>query len=364
MFSEFKSNIARRLNLVYAYAVATILLAAIVFRMQYVSPKYGDFNIIIHSVICIQQALITLTIVAIFYQSIWHPHRMDAVFQMLTKVDRAFAQFNVHIDYGLFRWKIWIEIIVLSASVHIAFAALCTHFGIDPFAAIIYELLARFYPIFVVNAALLMFINLCCLIKSKFTALKKMLLDFRDIDTVFSAGSDEVWKVKLVQTMPPTFYGELKRIANVYELLHDIVNRLNDIFGLTNLASLTLLAISLTCHLFLLVKLLMENRPSIEGICFELFGVVRNCAIRDDSILIQRRFFFGLVSAIWMLLLLAYITIICHLTIVEANAISALVHETLTKHEMDEAMFIDVSCCQSQYTYYFNSLNSMRMLRI
>lgn len=273
MFSEFKSNIVRGLNLVYAFVVASILLAAIVFRMQYVSPKYGNFNIIIHSVICIQQTLIMLTIAAIYYQSIWHPHRMDTVFRMLTTIDRAFAQFNVKFDYRLFHWKIWIEIIVLTASVHITFGALITYFGIDPFAAIFYELLARFYPIFVINAALLMFINLCCLIKSKFTALKNLLQDFRDIETMPCGDNNEVWKVKFVQTMPQTFYAELTHIASVYESLHDIVNRLNVIFGLTNLASLTLLAISLTCHLFLLVKLLMENRPSIEGICLELFGV-------------------------------------------------------------------------------------------
>lgn len=44
-----------------------------------------------------------------------------------------------------------------------------------------------------------------------------------------------------------------------------------------------------------------------------------------------------------MLFLLAYITIICHLTVVEANTISALMHETLAKNEMDDAMIIDVS---------------------
>lgn len=272
MFSEIRSTIAHGLNLVYTICVATTLLAAIVFRIQYVSPKYGSFDIIIHSVICIQQILIAMAILAIYYQTIRYPNGMTTVFQMLANVDRAFDQFNVKFDYRLFHWKVLMEIIVLSASIHITFAALCIHYRIDPFVAFVYELLARFYPIFVINIALLTFINLCCLVRSKFTALKKMLSDFHDVDS--SAGSDGgVWRVKLVQTKTRTFHDELKQIASAYESLYAIVDSLNHMFGLTNLASLSLMAISLTCHLFLIVKILMERSASIDGICIELFGV-------------------------------------------------------------------------------------------
>lgn len=290
MFSEVKSTIVHGLNLVYTICVATTLLAAIVFRIHYVSPKYGSFNIIIHSVIFIQQILIATAILAIYYQTIRSPYGMTTVFQMLANVDRAFAQFNVKFDYRLFHWKVLIEIIILTASIHIAFAALCIHYRIDPFVAFIYELLARFYPIFVINVALLTFINLCCLVRSKFMALKKMLSDSHAVDPS-DGGSDGVWRVKLVQTMPRTFHDELKQIASVYESLYAIANRLNHIFGLTNLASLSLMAISLTCHLFLMVKILMERPASIDGICIELFGVFwlwsSRPAINFDSIVIS-----------------------------------------------------------------------------
>lgn len=281
-----------------------------------------------------------LTILAIYYQTIRYPGGMDAVYESLVNVDRAFAQLNVKFDYRLFHWKILIEILMLSASIHITFAALCTHYHVELFVAIVYELFARFYPIFVINAALLMFINLCCLLKSKFTALKKMLCDFHGTHA-HTACCDEVWKVKLVQTATRTFHSELRQIVGVYESLYGIVNQLNNIFGLTNLASLSFLAISLTCHLFLLVKILMENTASIDGTIFELFGVFFNQTIKVDLIIFYP---IRLVSAIWMLVLLAYITIICHWTAAEANAISALMHETVTKHEMDDAMPIDVSC--------------------
>lgn len=280
MFNEFKLNISHGLILVYTFFVASILLAAIVFRMQYISPRYGNFNVVIHSVICIQQILIMLTIFAIYYQTIRHPYRMNMIFQLLANVDRALAQFNVESDYyRRFCWKTLIEIIVLIVAIHITFTALCIHYGLEPFVAIVYELLARFYPIFVINAVLLMFINLCCVVKSKFVVLKKLLRKFHVDDTT----NDQVWKAELMQTTPCTFCDELKRIANVYELLYAIVNRLNTIFGLTNLASLTFLGISLTCHLFLLMKILMENPSSSDDICLELLGLFINFVMKHSE---------------------------------------------------------------------------------
>lgn len=280
MFSEFESHIAHCLSVVYSFVIASILFAAIVFRINYVSPTYGRFKVLIHSVICIQQIFILLTVLAIYYQSIRYPNRMRTVFQLLARIDQTFAQFNVEFDYRLFQWKIAIEVILLSASIHIAFVALCTYYSIDPFAAIIYELLARFYPIFVINATLLMFINLCFLIKSKFTALEKVLRRFHGVNDGPSADS----KVKVISIAPTKFHTELKQIVGVYESLYGIVNQLNHIFGLSNLAALALAAISLTCHLFLLVKILMENTSSIDGVCFELFGAYRSTVQRNKII--------------------------------------------------------------------------------
>lgn len=280
MFSEFESRIARCLSLVYSFVIASILIGAIVFRINYVSPTYGRFKVLIHSVVCIQQIFILLTVLAIYYQSIRYSNRMSTVFQLLTRVDQAFAQFNVKFDYRLFQWKITIEAILLGASIHIAFVAMCTYYSIDPFAAIVYELLARFYPIFVINATLLMFINLCFLIKSKLAALEQVLRGFHGVDDGTSADS----KIKVISIPSAKFHTELKQIVRVYESLYGIVNHLNHIFGLSNLAALALAAISLTCDLFLLVKILMENNSSIDGICFELFGAYRSTVQRNKSI--------------------------------------------------------------------------------
>lgn len=273
MLGTFKTNVARGLNSAYAFVVSLILLAAIVVRIQYVSPKYGCLSVIIHSVICIQQALIALSIVAIYYQTIRYPNAINSVLEMLAAIDRDFARFNVKFDYRFFQWKILLEIIGLSAAIHITFVALCVHDRTEPLVAIIYELLARFYPIFVINSALLMFINLCCLIKCKFTALKKLLRSFQAPGALQRVDRDDVWKIKMSQSPPRTFCGEIRQIVDMYESLCATVNRLNSIFGLMNLATLALLAISLTCHLFLLVKILMESPASFDGTTCELFGV-------------------------------------------------------------------------------------------
>lgn len=276
MFSAVKSNVQRGLNFVYAFFVAAILLTVIVCRVEYISPKYGNVDAVIHSVICIQQLLILVTIIAIYYETFCYPDRMETVLQLLDDIDRAFVQLNIKFDYRRFRWKIFIEIIGLSALIHITFVALCTYHQFRLFSDILYELFGRFYPMYLVNAMLLMFVNFCCLIKNKFTALKQLLRDFCDIIDAFGDSEiddmHEIWKIKLMQTTPRTFFSELKQIASIYESLFIVVNHLNTIFGLSNLTSLALLGISLTCHLFLLVKILMEYSIKIDGLCFELFG--------------------------------------------------------------------------------------------
>lgn len=44
-----------------------------------------------------------------------------------------------------------------------------------------------------------------------------------------------------------------------------------------------------------------------------------------------------------MLVVLAYISVICYLAVAEANTISALIHDTVTKYEIDDEICIDVS---------------------
>lgn len=54
--------------------------------------------------------------------------------------------------------------------------------------------------------------------------------------------------------------------------------------------------------------------------------------------------------------MLAYITIICHSTVVEANVISALVHDTVMIHEMNETTYVDVSGCVIQQIFNLTDL--------
>lgn len=331
----------RGIGVMHSIVVASILLAAIAFRIQYIAPMYGDLRVIVHSVICIQQIFILLTTSAIYHQSLRHSSRLRTMFQMLDNIDRTLVQFNVKFDYRIFRWKCSIETFLLVAVVHIAFVMLCIHYDIRPMPAIVYELLARFYPILLINAALLTFVNVCSLIRSKFMALKTVL-NQRQTDERCA----QVSLIECNQIDSLKFYGKLRKIASAYEALFVIVDRVNEIFGLMNLASLALLAISLTCYLFLLVKIFMENSASIDAVCIELFGKIRSTQLQCACVCIAIEWMKWIqftVSAIWMLVLLAYITIVCHLTVAEANGISVILHDAISECGMDDAMAIDVS---------------------
>lgn len=114
---------------------------------------------------------------------------------------------------------------------------------------------------------------------------------------------------------------------------------------------LAFLCISLTCHLFLLFKLLTDTSKN-DGINFEILGKHREHDIKIVLWHLIIKYFSNLqitnfsASFLWMASFIVpflYVTTICHQTVTEAAQIIPIIHESIYEQSPDATVQIDVS---------------------
>lgn len=264
----------------YSTFVGLLLISSVFFRISQTSPIFCQQEPVAESVMTVQQLLGTVVLFSIYRQIL--SVELSDLSESLEEVEQDFGLLNIKMDYRRFKWKIFLETVVIVVCIHVSFALMAIGHAESPLRAIAFELLPSFYPILLINLVLMIFVNLTLFIESKFTAIKAVLSDFREISSDSFHSSSSI-TVKALKIKPRMFFEEIKRIASIYSRLYCIVNRLNTIFGLSNLTTLAFLGISLTCHLFLTFKLLMENfgdlQPLLTVILGEVFSLIclRNC---------------------------------------------------------------------------------------
>lgn len=267
-----KSKVIQVFSSVYTILIFSIFLPIILYRIGYVTPTLCQSNAVAQSVIGIQQILGMLVIVAIYFQVVFYKSDMKHIFQLFLSIDKAFNQLNIKFDYRRFRWKIKIEVAIVIGFIYGSFLYFLMYYRVQAMFSVILEFFTSIQTILLIYLVLLIFINFGWHIRNKFIALKSLLVDVCAIETLIGCDADDLWKVKLIQETPQVVFCEIRKIAQIYEMLFKTINLLNRIFGLSNLATMALLGISLTCHLFLLFKTLTENSNIFADIRLEILG--------------------------------------------------------------------------------------------
>ena len=330
------SMVAKYVEISFSAVMFTLSTSLTLYRIVYIPPRLSPDSPVSHSVNSIQQMLSFIVLASIYYQTLFHKSHIHQIFTLLTKTDEQFLQLNTSFRYENFLRKVYFEIVFVFLYIYGAFAFFIVHFGVYRVDEWVYELFSAINPMVLTNLTLLTFINFCWHIKSKFSTLRLLLNDLCQFDSQMD--ECDVWKVKSVHDTTTIVFKELKKIARIYELLYETVQTLNKIFGVSNLASLALLSISLTCHVFLLFKVLTENSQT-SAIGFDILG--RSCSISRSAF--YRKIL--AVSALWIFLflsLLVYVTVTCHLTGQEARNIITIIYETISGKPVDDALLIDV----------------------
>lgn len=232
----YRSKIHRIICNVYSGILAIVCLIVSLYRLLYVAPRFSQSNAVAHSVLGIQQILNTIVILMIYYQVFSYKFDIRNVFQLISAIDREFLKLNIRFAYKSFGRKILFEVVFIVCFIYGSFVFFSVYYEVDDGNSLLLELFSFVIPILLVNLTLLTFVNFGWCINVKFKKLKLFLVDLCAIDSIVA--NDEIWKVKLIRETPRVFFVELKKIAEIYELLYEAVNRLNYVFGLSNLSSM------------------------------------------------------------------------------------------------------------------------------
>lgn len=303
-FSEKGTVWSRILNILYTLFVFIVFMGCFLYRISRVPPMLCQSDAVSHSVIGIQQILAIFVVAFIYYQVLFYKTQFHDLLKLISKTETAFSVLNINFSYTRFTYLILFEVIFVTILLYASFIFFAIYYKLPHFGIILLELFTSINPMLIIILNLMTFANLAWYICDRLQILRHFLIDVCAIDSLVANHSNEVWKVKLMQETPSGLYAEFKKIAQIYEQLFSMVNQLNDIFGFSNLASmgktctfsfsslffsrnwihfffhlvisefLALFSISMTCHLFLLFKLLTESTNNMNDVQFDVLGTV------------------------------------------------------------------------------------------
>lgn len=235
-FNHLHSKWLRCLHLIYGFILFLLFTSSFLYRITNVSPKFCQLNAVGQSVIGIQQILGILVIIAIYYKFLFGKKSFIKILFLISNIDNRFQSMNIHFSYKRFIVRILFEVVLVCGFMFSSYLFFIFHYKIVEIYSILLEIFVSISPFLVINLNLLMFINMAWCVQEKFINLKMFLIDICAIDAFIE--KNKIWKVKLIHETPHGLYNQLKNIAQIYELLYETVNQLNNIFGLPNLASM------------------------------------------------------------------------------------------------------------------------------
>lgn len=296
-FTTVNSKSFQILSKLHTLAVLIVFIACFSYRISGVSPQFCQSDAVSTSVTGIQQILAISVLIAIYYQNLFYKNRFQNLLKLTSAVDNEFFALNSHVFfYNYFGRKILFELIGMIVFICASVVFFVFYYRVQDIGLILLELFSTINPMVVIILNLMTFCNMTWFIRNKFRSLKHFLMNARAVDSLDASKSNRVWQVKLTRETPTELHRRFKKIAQIYEMLFCMVNHLNDIFGLSNLTSMgrlfdsnvfffiftfvkqfckflvALFSISLTCHLFLIFKLLTETTNNMNGIQFNVLG--------------------------------------------------------------------------------------------
>lgn len=239
--SYFHQDSSKKLQrIAYSVCIFVVFITSFLFRILYITPMLCDANKVSHSVIGIQQILSTITIVTIYYQFLFYQTKFVHLLELVTIIEHAFTMLNIKLNYKLFAMKIFCEILAILAFISTSFAFFVIYYNVWNISFIALELFVTINPLLVIILNLMIFINAVWFIRDGIKCIKDCLIHLCAIDSLLLDGqSNEMWTVKLmIIQMPYEFYDKYTQLSRIYAALFEMANHLNEIFGLSNLASM------------------------------------------------------------------------------------------------------------------------------
>lgn len=308
-FTAQQSRRFQILDMFYTLICFMAFVGSFSYRISSEVARFCQSDPVAQSVMGIQQMLSTLAIIAIYFQVIFYREQFHELIKTITSTNDAFSTMNVTFSEKKFATKILCEVILLTAFIYITFIVFVIYYDVRQIEFILLELFTSINPMLIIIVNVTKFVNFTWFIYDKFEMLKHILTDVCAIDLSNETDSNGVCKVKLIRETAHGLYDDFRKITHIYELLFTMAQNLNDIFGFSNLASmceefcisfffifyfnrfsyyfvfhynwqiiiiisefLALFSISLTCHLFLLFKLLTENTNNMNDIQVDVLG--------------------------------------------------------------------------------------------
>lgn len=229
------------------------------------------------------------TIMSIYYQIFFHWKMMKCIIKQIEKIEKLFF---LHLTSVYCRQKItnlrqliYIQLIFTFVVIFGYFTTICYHTRVADVRVVIGEYLITINPMVLTYLTLCKFLNLSWVLHAKFQALNKYC------NQLSIAGSKLNNIPKLLEnknqllsmglfivinecpTPNQIYMKKLKVISRIYEMLYDTIFMINNLFGFSNLLTVAQASISVTCHLFLIFKLLMKAKSDDIDDHF-LFGII------------------------------------------------------------------------------------------
>lgn len=238
-FQRLHSISQKSASIAYALAILIVFAASFLYRLINISPLLCNANTVSHSVIGIQQILSTIAIFAIYYQVLFYKSKFVHMLSLVTLIEREFVTLNIQLPYKCFATNIFVQILVVIVFFPVSFAFFVIYYNVRDIGLIALELFVSVNPMLAITLNLMIFANAVWFIRTALQFLKKVLMDLCAIDSFLTNGhSNEVRTAKLMIQIPHGLLCRYKQIARVFELLFEMADHLNDIFGLSNLASM------------------------------------------------------------------------------------------------------------------------------
>lgn len=294
-FAEFSSLPSRILHIAFTLLHFGIFVCSFMYSISYVAPKFCKSDAVSQSVMGIHQILAIIAVIAIYYQILFHKGSGKKLLDHLSAVENGFSALNIAFPSKRFVTKMLIELLVLVGFVYASFIFFVIYYEVRHITVMLLELVSTIHPLLVIILNLMTFANFAWLIRDGFGILRRTLMDMCAIDSSK--------QVKTLRAAPLALWRDFKNLAHIYEQLFAMVNYQNDIFGLSNLASMgkstwnnshncqlnsellaALFSISLTCNLFALFKILTETTNNMNNIQFDVLGTCCECRICHDLI--------------------------------------------------------------------------------
>lgn len=208
-----EKNISKNLYIIF---IALIYSAIVIYSFfNVISPITGQFAVL-HATDWIQTICGYIASLCFFYKGLSGRKKLLKIFKSMDFVDKTFSIIGIKFNYRTLQRNLLIQIFVSTITIAVACSTMWIMYSIDFWLDVIMCLMYAF-PLFLVYYNLILFSNIIYLIYLKYKIINQLLLKIKN-----EHSNSMIYK-----------------ITKCYEEINEVVMMANDLFGLTNLMSIS-----------------------------------------------------------------------------------------------------------------------------